>query len=248
MDANLRSVELGNDIRGQLGEIVQCYDERLARQEIGLVDRYLRNDVSFCFCPLRNQAQYGFIVYADKVGDRSKPADLHSSVSGHCGDLKSSGPNRNLDQSFMFAQDVEAMEGPQNRIASFIRFQLFDESALGSGQPLYKFYSLVSSRREHVLGDGDGEINIFGVRYAVAVGQRRREDVETAAKDVNIDSSFDAERERQWFFCERYKNIVRNVRIRITNSGFDMCIEPGLCALMEGWELGFGPINASLSR
>jgi hypothetical protein len=62
-------VESSDDIAGQSGEVVQCHDEGLARQEIGLVDRYLRGDLNFCFCPLRDKPQYGFILYADKISD-----------------------------------------------------------------------------------------------------------------------------------------------------------------------------------
>jgi hypothetical protein len=40
---------------------------------------------------------------------------------------------------------------------------------------------------------------------------------------------------------------VVNVGIGITNGDFDIFVEPAFDALTAGWELGFGPIDASLS-
>jgi len=147
------------------------------------------------------------------------------------------------EQSVVLTHNIELMECPKGVIPSLIRFQRFDDTTFHVGQPLYKFRALVITAPKLIQGTGDWEIDPVWVRYAVAVRQSTREDIKGASDDVDIGTRFDAERERERLFFNRYYDIVRGMRIHLFESYADICLEPRSELVLKGWEIGYGPIN-----
>ena len=74
---------------------------------------------------------------------------------------------------------------------------------------MYQFAPLVFPRRKLCGGSNDGEVHIVQADYAMAVGQRTREDVQAAADGIEVGTDFDVERERKNLFFRRHDEIVR---------------------------------------
>jgi hypothetical protein len=104
-----------------------------------------------------------------------------------------------------------------------IRFERFDFDSFALGKPLYKFRSLVSSQAlKDGFGRSDGEIVVVRVLHAIATGHRTREDVQAAPDGIDVGPGFDHEGERKRRLLDCYHDLVRNVRIRVAGSDFDV--------------------------
>ena len=144
----------------------------------------------------------------------------------------------------MLSHDVEMMQGKQRCVPSFIRFQTFDDCALDVGKPLYKFRSPIFSSRKICIAGGNREIRIFGFTYAVTSSKSCEENIEATADCINIDTRLDVERERERRFHLYYNWAVRQLRFKLFDLAIDVGAEPGFDFFPEGWQLGYGPINA----
>ena len=54
----------------------------------------------------------------------------------------------------------------------------------------------------------------------------------------------DQEAERQKFFFDRYHHLVRGVALNVDNVGIDVIAQSRIELGLEGWEVGYDPINA----
>ena len=149
-------------------------------------------------------------------------------------------------QSAMLPHDIELMEGPEKLAPSVIWLQRFDDRSFGLGQPLFAFEAL-NRVNEVNPGSEDRKMRFCVLRHAVACVQCACEDIEAAAKSVDVSASLDMERERQRLFFGHYHQIIRDIRIRVFDDHFEVELEPGVDLRLKGWELGYGPVNACLS-
>lgn len=239
-------IEQGDDGACKARELTQHSNDWLVAPETGFVERYIRGALDFGLVPpaLGEQANYGFVVYADICADRRKRLAQIASPSAHNNGLWTDG---GLNEPLVLSRNVETMEGPKQVIPSLVRLERFDFGSFGLGKPLYEFSTFVPTGQEHLFGRGDGKIRIVGLSYAVADGKRIGQNVETAPDRIEISSSFDHEAERKKLFFDRHYNVIRNLRIGVFKNHVDILVQPGMDAIAEGWQLGYGPVSGSLS-
>ncbi len=208
------------------------FTERYARNELELVVRP----------PFGEEAKYGFLIYPKRSYSYRNEINPFSPTN-----RQASGQYIHIDEPAVLPNDVEVMEGEQRLVPSLIRFQRFDDHALGRGQPVYEFTSLVASASEDCLAVNDGEISVFRLTYAVAIGEGGSENIEAASDRIDVCTKLDIERAREKRFFDSYYDIVSRWRWRIFNTNINVESEPGFNPFSERFQLGFGPINASLS-
>jgi hypothetical protein len=233
-------VEPLNDRLCDTREIVKHSDHWFSIRQFGFAKRYAEGICNLGFRrTFADKRQYGFILSAhpprrDWLNRPSRNPEGHRS-------------RLYANQPTMLAHDVEMMEGPQQFVPTFVWFQTFDNLSFGRGKPLYEFGSLVIPCGKSSGTVGDGEIRVFGLRHVVALGESCSEEIERAADGVDVGSDFDIEGERQRLFFDRYYHVMRGWRIRLFDTCADIEMEPGVDAIFEGFELGYGPVNACLS-
>jgi hypothetical protein len=234
-------VEQFDDRLRKAREIVERSNNRFSFRHPRFVDRYREGT---CNVGLRralaDECQYGFVISAYPSGgdrmDRASPAGYSEKCRSRL-DSK---------QSAMLAHDVELMEGPQKVIPSIIRFQRFDDVSFGRGKPLYAFET--GERVDKVVEAAvNREVGFRVLTFAVARRERAGEDIQATANRVDVSPCLDIECQRQRLFFDRYYELVRNIRIRVFEGYFNIEMEPGVDPFVEGWELGYGPVNACLS-
>ncbi len=238
-------IESGDDKLRRVHEIVENSNDWFALQT-GFIDRYVRNELHLVIrSALPDLAQYGFLVEAqrpsrdgDEIAVGGLPAD-HGQPQG---------PHLDFQEPSVFPLDVELMEEPKRLVPSLIRFQRFDHLTWQIGEPLYEFRALKPAPGfENHLGLRDRKVMVVGLRYAVAVGERRSHNINAAAQSVDIGPGLDVERARQRSFWDRHYRVIRALRWRLFNTYFDIGPKPCTEAFRETWELGYGPLNAGLS-
>jgi len=121
----------------------------------------------------------------------------------------------------MLSDNVQIVQRAEEMVPvlSSVRVQRFDDSSFLGGERLYEFVPFVPlPGEEDCFAGGDRKVSIVNKLLAVEVRQNARQDVEAAANGVEVDASFDLERERERFFFRDYHYIVRNVRWLLSDS------------------------------
>lgn len=234
-------------LRGS-GELAQCDVDRLPSKKPSLVDGYKRGQFNLGIAEpgLIEGAQFGFSIYADPL--RISGLKDVKFVRGHPTNNDGGRLNCGDDDAFVLANDVEAMELPKAFIPSLVRLERFDFGSFALGKPLYQFCSLVTAQGVELgFGVDNRKIAVFGLRHAVALRQCSRQNIKTASDCVDIGSRFNHEAKRERAFFDRYYKIVRDIRVRVFDDHFEVCLDPQSQALFEGWQLGYGPVDGSMS-
>ncbi len=238
----LGDIEQLDDRVRQARELTRRFNHIFAAREAGLAERYLGGELQLVACRILSDApKDGFVLSAVREDDLayediSERPDLR--------DMQALRQDIDVDKSPVLAQNVELVQLNQQRVSSRIRFQRFDDRTFGVRQPLYKFMRPILSSREGARAAGDWEIRVFGLTYAVTLGERCGEDIETASNNVDVSAKLNVERERERSFFDRYYQVVSSWRWLLFDNDFDVLAEPSLDPFDEGWQLGFGPINA----
>ena len=60
---------------------------------------------------------------------------------------------------------------------------------------------------------------------------------------VDVCARFDDEAQRQKLVFYRYHHLIRGVALNVDNVGIDVVAQPVIDLGLEGWEVGYGPIN-----
>jgi len=231
-DVRLRDVEHFNDRVRQVRKLVQRCNNLPAWEVVGFAQAYLRGEINVGLrCTLGEETDFGFIISAARRPTDSGN-DAWSGVHGQ--------------QTLMLSHNVEHMKGVKQLIPSLVRFQLFDDISFRCGERLYEFTPLVVSPGEFLGAVGNREVSVVNKRLAVAVSERRSENVETASDRVEVSASFDLESQRQRLFFNRHEGIVRGMKWLLSDGHVQVLIKPNIKALLEGWELGFGPTDRGL--
>ena len=150
----------------------------------------------------------------------------------------------------MLSQNIEIVKDAEHMIPtlSSVRLQRFDDSSFLSGERLYEFVPFVPlPGEENRLAPCDWKVSIIDKRLAVAVRQGGRKDVKAASDRVDVDTSLYVECEWERRFFSDYDHIVRNVRWLLSDSHVHIFVEPSIKPPPKQWEVGFGPIDRSLS-
>lgn len=243
---NSRLIEKPDDRAGQAAELTQRFNDwtHPRHSKIGLAERYARGELYYGVrLPFGDYAQYGFVIGASEIPlSCVGVSPLYRHVA-----LQEVGLNFDLEKAFVLPNNVEAMEGEKKVIPSFIRFEIFDDATFGVGKPLYEFVPLVSAFCKNLGAINNGKVNLFAARYAEPHSESTSENIEAASENVDVGASLDHERERQRLFVSRYYDIIRGITWRIYNDHINVDIDPRFESLLKGWELGYGPVNGSLS-
>jgi hypothetical protein len=232
------AVEQLDDRLRKAREIVKRANERFSYSDPRFIERYREGA---CNLGLRrafgDTREYGLIVGAYPAG-----FETFNTWAGHS---KNSRRRLYPQQSAMLAHDVELMEGPQKFVPSLIWVQRFDDRSFGRRQPLFAFETC-QGVNEVEQASIDRKVFLNVLRHAVARIECAGEDVEAAADGIEVNAGCDMERERQRLFLDHHYEIIRDIRIRVFDSYFEIEIEPSVDLRVKGWELGYGPVNARL--
>ncbi len=90
---------------------------------------------------------------------------------------------------------------------------------------------------------GDWEVDPVQIRYAVALSECDSENVKRASESVQVGADLSVVLQRQKAFFDRYYQIMRGVRIQIFDRYANVVLHPCIKPLLQGWEIGYGPIN-----
>lgn len=225
-------------------EIAERGNDWFARRDIDFIEDYRSGKIEIgLWCSFGVQAQCGFAIsgiqeelpHGGKVVINAKSSEAPARSSRGYG-----------QQRMMFPLDVQLMEGPQGVVPSLVRFQRFDNCSFGVGERLYEFLPLVGLCGERAGVPRDGEINLIGIRYAVALGERGGEDVERTADSVNVRSNLDVERERQRLFFDHHNDIVSSLTFHLFHGYAQIIASPSAQSALKGWQIGHGPIDGGL--
>jgi hypothetical protein len=148
----------------------------------------------------------------------------------------------------MLAHDIEIMEGPKKSIPSLIGLQRFDAISIGRGKRLYQFGSFVLPIRElgTAVSDGETRVVLRHSHYAVTADESGSEEIKATADTVDVNASLHVKKARQLSFQGCQEQLVMYMRAWIFDDHVNVFIPPGIEPLLEGLEMGYGPIDAGL--
>src|ERR1700674_2734710 len=235
------NVEKLDDRIRQAREIVERGNNWLMDREVSFIDRYKSGELHIVIRrSLPEESHYGFLIFNDHKATSHWREIITQSPASYG---KSGGSGSDRQQFSMLTHDVELMENPKRGISSSIRLQRFDNRAFGCGECLYEFSSLKVATQKVIFALRDRKIGLVRLSYAVAVGERGGEDIEATSDGVDMTANLNVECSRQRFFLSRYYDVIRRVRIRVFDFQIHVEVKPGIDPLIEGWELGYGPID-----
>lgn len=233
-------LELFDNVSGHVGEGGKRDDSVVAVQGARLSHRYLSGDLEVIFVSeFGDHAKYGFAIGVNQLGESGFA--FNETIPPMASN--DSGARFDSQKSLVFPGIVEVVQLPEEGVPSVVRLDRFDYLALRIGEPLYEVSPLVFSRQKLGLGLGDGKICLVPIRHVVAVGKGRREYIERAADRVDVGPEFDRKLKGYGRFLECYEKVVSGVRIKIFDAQINIDVEPSLHPLLEGWQVGYGPIN-----
>jgi hypothetical protein len=210
----------------------------------GFIQAYLHGDLKLGMRnALGEKPEYGFVISAaNPTGNDWREGSLHFDPY----DTQLRWEYIDGQKALMLSHNVEQMEGVKQFIPSTVRFQRFDDRTFPLGERLYEFTPLVAVAGEDGSTVDDGKISIVNKALAVAISERRSEDIEAASDSINVGAGLDLECQRQWRFLNSNDDIVRGIRWQLFDDHLNVFIEPSIKARFEGWELGYGPIDRGL--
>lgn len=241
----LGCVEQLDDRVRRARELCQRGNDWLAKERTSFRDRYVGHELNIGVRrSLPEETDYGFLICAQPTCDRVSGLEINNGSPP----IESEGQRYDFGvyQPTVLPHDVELVERPERFVPSLIRFQRFDVRTFDLGERLYEFVAPVISSHERGGASGDRKVRVFVAHCAAARGERRGENIQAASDRVDISADLDVELARQRAFHERYHGIVSGWRWRIFDREIHVVCEPGIDPFLEGWELGYGPIDAGL--
>jgi hypothetical protein len=207
----------------------------------GFVQAYLHGELELGMRDTLGEApNYGFVISAmHPTGDDGREGAVHFNPY----DTQLRRKNIDGEKTLMLSHNVEQMEGIKKFVPSIVRFQRFDDRSFPCGERLYEFAPLVAAAGENVATFDYGKVGVINKVLAVAVSERRSEDIEAASDRIDVGAGFDLKRQRQRRFVNSNYSIVQGIRWQLFDDYLNVFIEPSVKARLEVWELGFGPID-----
>lgn len=146
---------------------------------------------------------------------------------------------------YVLAPDIELMEGVKKRVSAFVRHGRFDKGLFALGKPRFAFNTL--GAEEIVQGTENWKVRFVARFYAVPCSESGGEHVETGSDRVDDRASFGIDHPVNWSLWIGGQELVGRVDIRLYHEHIRAVPLPGCEALLERWDLGYGPIDGSLS-
>jgi len=249
----LREIEQIDDRIRKARELAKSCNYFPAWEIIGLGKAYLRGELNMGLMRrvFDDKANCGFVWSCS----RTRPTTMNrdecvESVPRSRNDKNPWSSRIDGKQPCMLSQNVEVMESAERIVTclSFVRFQRFDDSSFLGGKGLYEFVPFESlTGYKDCSARSDREVGIIFKSLAVAVSKRVRENIQAASDRIQVDTSLDLERERERLFFFGHYHIIRNIRWLVSDRQANIIVEPSIKPFLKGWEIGFGPIDRSLS-
>lgn len=237
------SVEKFDDRLCLAGELAQQGHDWAINSQLKLLDKYLGGVTNFGLrCRLGPESQYGFSISAGDVAIGVLEGDkfILPEVADEC---QFFGGVRQIHEPLMLSDNVQSMQPIENGIPSVIRFQRFKDAPLGTTEPRYEFTSLEACSTLPVgLTFGNGKIDLSVLANRIALVDGERENIERTSNGIDDGPDLDTERQREWRFFHRYYDVVSGITFRLFQDRFDVILKPEIQPLLEGWEIGYGPI------
>ena len=158
------------------------------------------------------------------------------------------GRSYQIQKSAMLSHNIRVVQGEEQVIPSLVWTEIFDKRLIGARKPLYRFATCVFSETELARAPADRKADTFFPALAVALGKDIGEKVQAAADAVDDSASFGIEDPRQRIPNFDLQNILAGPTIFLGDDDiWGVWTNPSSDPSLEDLELGFGPINCSLS-
>ena len=247
------SVEQTDDRLRKASEIADRSCNFHALHGASLIERYIHSDIQIAVRfggvgPYKN----GFLIKAAPVPE----------VVGGAVVRRERKPNspwlpEDIQQPAVFSGDIQIMEGAKSGVAvrSWVWPQVFDDCLVDLGKPLYLFQNgvcgtaigLLALRDQEVsLAFPDREVSATG-RTPVAYSQSASQKVETTPYTVDNGADFRVDKRVDWLDIGEPIKLLSWLRIGIYSDGIGFIGAPCEQALLQCWELGYGPLDCSFS-
>lgn len=233
-----RPLETLDDAVRKTDELVERWNHWLARQNLNLIERYLGGDTKLAIRRVDvGPPYYGAIL-------EPWPLSWHAESLLLCrrGDNNAARGEGHSDEPIVFSCHIEAMDSVKQIVSTRVRLQTFDDRPIRRGEPLFAFCH-VQRVNEALVRPINRKVMIGSSRYAVATRERCGQQVE-AGSDA-IDNCSDARVVAGWQASIDFqlKQLLPHLRVRFFDQQVWGVVEPGLESVLEGWEMGSGPVN-----
>jgi hypothetical protein len=242
MDGSVSHVEKSDDLRDPFREAWKKGKGWLVDEPKGrFIERYLSGDMAIVL-RLREPAsggetiQDGLVIY--HLPETLKPSAIKP--QREIGDLRFGGK-----QPFVFTPDIELMEGVKKRVSSFVRHESFDSGLFVLRKPRFVFNTL--GAEEIVRGAENWKVRFVAGFFAIPCGECGGDQIEAASKGVDDRSGRRIDLAIKRFLRVCSQELKGRVSIRLYHEHIRAVPLPGSDALLERWDLGYGPVNGSLS-
>jgi hypothetical protein len=149
------------------------------------------------------------------------------------------------NQSLVLAKNIKLVEGPDGVIPSLVGFECFDRSSLPLGEPLFAFDAC--QRINHFLvGTKDWKMRVSARILTVARCQDGGKQIKAAAQGIDDGPHPGVEGEWKRHALVGYHRIAAALRIRLFDDVIRVFV-PLDESVLDEWDLGYGPVNGSLS-
>lgn len=145
-------------------------------------------------------------------------------------------------KSSVFPRTVEIVQCEEKVVPSLVRLEIFDRRTICVGKPLYLFYSSIGEGGSAIK---DGEVNVFWLDSAIALGQGHGKKIKAASDAVEDGSYLGVESQWDGFHIAKANELLAGLRIEITDNRIWLVPSPSLVPFLKDWEVGYGPGNAS---
>src|SRR3984893_814408 len=246
-EASFSNVEQGNDLGDPIREFLKrgCY-LFVSEPKGGLAEDYKNGKKGIALRHVEifagtQTAQDGFIIQALKslraADAPTTPVPQHQNAAN---------VGIHGDESFMLTRDVEVVNGSEDRVPSFVRPERFDRGSFAVGKPLFAFQAM--PRVEHRLFGSKKREMCFGNRFfAVANGKSYGEQIEATTDGVDDRTHPRTKLTRKWGYLIRDPEIVASLRVLLLDNAIWVSALPFEKCALKAWDLGYGPIDGSLS-
>lgn len=240
------STERSNDSIRRIGEIQNGTLDGVSERYSGFCARYRRKEFHLLvLLPLLDEPYYGFLIGA-------KGPVCEGGVSGEPGLRtlfgESNRPITQTDEPAVLTLDVELVQLQKALVVpSVVRLERFYFSPLDIRKPIHEAMAL--ELPGHPLGGSanDGKVYFGFPRYVMPVGQGVGQNIQAGTDGVDADAELDVEGARKRLLEERYYPVVHSWRWRLFDTNLEVDAGPDFDPMIEGSNLGYGPIYGSLS-
>lgn len=217
-------------------------DERDASCKLGLPECYLHGKLNLV---LRRRgvevSQYGFVFHPFKLLGKGSFGFFLERPDAYV----SGAPDKH-DEPFMLSSNVKEVNGEETVIPSWIGVEAFDGGSFAAGKPLFAFAPInpLDGVKKAVETLEYREVHFSRRSYAVATSEACCEQIQAASNTIQNCSGFGAHQSGKWDFFMRYKKVAAVIQLALYDRGIGVLREPIANALLQDWELGFGPLDS----